>query len=85
VRDAVYIALGVSKSAHATCQKAVDAGLRQIETGMAWWYRKYAREQAQGDAADYDRAETQARSRRIGLWSEPNPVPPWDWRRAVRQ
>jgi endonuclease YncB( thermonuclease family) len=68
-----------------TCPKADDAGLRQIEAGMAWWYRKYAREQAQGDAADYDRAETRARSRRVGLWSEPNPVPPWDWRRAVRQ
>lgn len=34
-----------------SCQKTDDAGLRQIEAGMAWWYRKYAREESPGDAA----------------------------------
>jgi endonuclease YncB( thermonuclease family) len=68
-----------------TCPKAVDAGLRQVETGMAWWYRKYAREQPGDAAATYEHAEAQAQSRRTGLWSEPNPVPPWDWRKARRR
>ena len=67
------------------CPKAVDAGLRQVEAGMAWWYRKYAREQPVDAAATYERAEAQAQSRRIGLWSVQNPVPPWDWRKARRQ
>lgn len=66
------------------CPKTVDAGLQQIEAGMAWWYRKYAREQGPGEAADYDRAEARARASRIGLWVEANPVPPWDWRRMPR-
>ena len=67
------------------CPKTVDAGLQQIEAGMAWWYRKYAREQEPGDAAAYERAEARARAMRIGLWAESNPVPPWDWRRIGRQ
>lgn len=67
------------------CPKTTDAGLRQVEAGMAWWYRKYSREQAGEDAAAYERAEDLARSRRQGLWSEPNPVAPWEWRKARRQ
>lgn len=67
------------------CPKTADAGLRQVEAGMAWWYRKYSREQAGEDAAAYERAEGTARSRHLGLWSEPNPVPPWDWRKARRR
>ena len=78
--------------AHPSClsaarPKTVDAGLRQVEAGMAWWYRKYAGEQAAEaaeDAVAYERAEGLAQSRRQGLWSEPNPVPPWEWRKARR-
>lgn len=29
----------------------------------------------------YTRAEARARAARIGLWSEPKPVAPWEWRR----
>lgn len=32
--------------------------------------------------ADWRDLEAQARSDRIGLWLDPNPVPPWLWRRA---
>ena len=41
----------------ATCQKTTDAGLSQIDAGMAWWYRKYAHEQPTEKAAAYERAE----------------------------
>ena len=46
-----------------------------VRQGMAWWYRRYAPHDA-----DLARLESEARAARIGLWSRPNPVPPWNWR-----
>ena len=52
-----------------------DMNLEMIEEGMAWHYAHY----------DHNKrlaaAEGEARGNRIGLWSDPNPVSPWDWRR----
>lgn len=61
-----------------------DVGLKQIADGMAWWYRKYAKEQSPEDRATYEQAETIAKLRRVGLWSETNPTAPWDWRKLMR-
>jgi endonuclease YncB( thermonuclease family) len=47
---------------------------------MAWWYRQYAREQKVEDQGQYSKAEADAQSRRIGLWADPSPMPPWEWR-----
>jgi endonuclease YncB( thermonuclease family) len=46
-----------------------------VREGMAWWFRKYA-------PADTElaRLESEAKAARRGLWSQPNPVPPWSWR-----
>ncbi|MGY6217351.1 thermonuclease family protein [Methylolobus aquaticus] len=52
----------------------LDANLEQVKRGMAWVYRKYAREQS------YYAAEEAARKARIGLWAQPNPIPPWEFR-----
>jgi endonuclease YncB( thermonuclease family) len=62
------------------CLRTVDAGLRQIEAGLAWWYRKYAKEQSSIDRGLYEAAETKAKDGRLSLWSEANPIPPWEWR-----
>jgi endonuclease YncB( thermonuclease family) len=59
----------------------VDANLEQVKAGMAWWYRDYAREQSPKDREDYEVAEFNAKVRRLGLWADTNPVPPWEWRR----
>jgi endonuclease YncB( thermonuclease family) len=64
----------------ADCPKTEDAGLRQIEVGLAWWYRKYAKEQSRQDRAEYEAAELGTRSHAIGLWSEKYPEPPWEFR-----
>ena len=58
-----------------------DAGLDQIETGMAWHYKRYEREQSPEDRVAYARAEETARAERRGLWRDPRPVPPWEFRR----
>lgn len=67
-----------------TCPKILDAGFGQVSAGLAWWYRKYAREQSAEDGERYEVAEQEARSRRVGLWSDGEPTPPWDWRKRKR-
>ena len=59
----------------------VDIGLEQVKDGMAWWFRKYAKEQAAEDRSDYENAESMSQLRRLGLWGDANPMPPWDFRR----
>lgn len=78
------VMVGAPNCPPAACPKTIDAGLVQISAGLAWWYQKYAREQSAADAAKYQAAEEGACSRRVGLWSEANPVPPWDWRKEKR-
>ena len=64
------------------CPKTVHAGLAQIRTGLAWWYRKYASEQLPADAASYADTETLARAQTAGLWRDKDPIPPWDFRKG---
>jgi endonuclease YncB( thermonuclease family) len=61
-----------------------DANLEQIRRGMAWHFKKYDREQEPLDRATYSQAEIEARMGYRGLWSEPEPIPPWDWRKSKR-
>ena len=60
----------------------VDANLAQIEAGMAWHYKDYAREQRAPDRRRYAQAEDEARQSRRGLWADRAPVAPWDFRKA---
>jgi endonuclease YncB( thermonuclease family) len=46
-----------------------------VRTGNAWFYRKYGK-----DLKLYD-LENAARANRRGLWADPNPMPPWEWRK----
>ena len=68
--------------ADANCPRNVDAGLRLVESGLAWWYRKYQREQSPDDRWSYERAEGAARDAGRGLWQDKDPISPWDWRRG---
>lgn len=64
----------------------VDVGMRMIELGLAWHYKRYARSQPREEAASYAMAESAARAAKAGLWRDLGtaaaPVPPWDWRKA---
>ena len=50
-----------------------------VKSGFAWVYRQYCR---RGECSTWLKEEGQARAARIGLWVDPAPVPPWDWRKA---
>ena len=67
------------------CDKTIDVGLAQITSGMAWWYRKYAHEQSPEDQGRYEFAEQEAKAKKVGLWQDKNPVPPWEYRHPPQQ
>lgn len=56
-----------------------DINLKQVQNGMAWVYKEYARDQSYFDA------ETTAKNGRSGLWDNPNAVAPWEFRRGVKE
>ena len=62
------------------CARLADAGLLQIESGLAWHYLRYQSEQAPEDRRRYAAAEQEARLTRAGLWRDAHPVPPWEYR-----
>ena len=50
---------------------------RMVEAGLAWVYRRYAKDPILFDL------ESKAKKAKRGLWSDPNPVPPWKWRHGA--
>ena len=58
--------------------EGTNANLEMVRSGLAWHYAKFS-----PDAIDFSRAEKEAREQKIGLWSQPNPTPPWDWRKGI--
>lgn len=58
----------------------LDVNLVQIERGMAWFYRQYQLEQSPADRRLYEEAENLAIAGKKGLWRDPEPIPPWDFR-----
>ena len=65
------------------CPKTLDVNLAQLTVGLAWHYKEYQKEQSEEDRHRYAFAEQEARARKAGLWSEPDPTPPWDWRHGT--
>ena len=57
-----------------------NANAEQVWQGMAWVFERYAKP----DSPLYILQE-QARAARRGLWSEPNPVAPWELRRREQE
>lgn len=53
----------------------VDVNKIQLKRGLAWHYSRYSKD------ASYAEAERTAREQQLGLWSGPNPTPPWSYRR----
>jgi endonuclease YncB( thermonuclease family) len=90
-------ALTFGKSIEATCHKSdryarrvctvaadgEDVGLKQIRVGLAWHYKSYEREQPVPERTAYAQGEMAAHAARRGLWQDPSPVPPWEWRRPT--
>jgi micrococcal nuclease len=61
-----------------------DANLRLVRLGYAWHFEKYQSEQTAEDRRLYDAAQGAAMKERLGLWRDPEPVAPWDFRASRR-
>lgn len=53
-----------------------------VKAGFAWVYQHYCKEPF---CRDWMKLERLAREEGVGLWSHPNPVPPWDFRKDKRK
>lgn len=62
-----------------------DVNVEQIRRGLAWFYRHYKQELSDADRQSYDRSEEEAKDHRRGLWADPRPVPPWEFRSGGRR
>ena len=57
------------------CISLTDINLKMIQQGYAW----YSPFTIQND--DYQQAEQEAKQAKVGLWAQPNPIPPWQWQK----
>ncbi|GAB1432884.1 hypothetical protein MASR2M29_15090 [Spirochaetota bacterium] len=46
-----------------------------VANGLAWHYKAYS------SNPELAKLEEEARKKRIGLWQDPRPIAPWDYRR----
>jgi endonuclease YncB( thermonuclease family) len=53
-----------------------------IRAGLAWMYHRYCEEPI---CWKWRNLETEANRAKVGLWSDPNPIPPWEFRRKGRK
>jgi endonuclease YncB( thermonuclease family) len=60
-----------------------DVDLDQVKIGMAWHYKQYEDEQSPADRVAYAAAECTAIKSKIGLWADPNPIQPQDFRHGT--
>ena len=65
--------------------EGVDAGFELLTAGLAWpSYRHLVQAPAEVQAS-YSAAGDRAREQRVGLWSDPAPIPPWEWRKNQKE
>jgi endonuclease YncB( thermonuclease family) len=63
-----------------------DTGLELVKQGLAWAYEHYLITEGTAELQQsYTTAERAARSARLGLWQDSEPVPPWEYRKAERE
>jgi endonuclease YncB( thermonuclease family) len=49
--------------------------LELVKAGLAWWYRAFSKDRSIGEL------ESAAKRDKRGLWADPDPTPPWLFRR----
>jgi micrococcal nuclease len=56
-----------------------NINLEMVRQGMAWCYIEYLTDESCLGLQE------KAQSARVGLWRDPDPQPPWEWRKARRK
>lgn len=50
-----------------------------LKAGLVWHFREY------DNNPEWQQLESTARRNRMGIWSHPNPIPPWQFRKEKRK
>lgn len=58
----------------------VNVNERMLALGHAWVMRRFYNHLPKHRRDSLNRIETWAKSRKVGLWRSPDPMPPWRWR-----
>lgn len=58
---------------------SIELGQEMLKAGLAWHFKKYSSDETLAQL------EKEARNNKIGLWSDPNPIAPWEIRRLHRE
>jgi micrococcal nuclease len=58
---------------------------RMVTLGHAWVMRRYYDHLPPDRQDKLNKLEAWAKSKNVGLWSTPNPIPPWQWRLKSRE
>lgn len=58
----------------------VDMNAEQVRRGLAWVSPRAVKADSPLHAL-----QAGAKAARLGLWSQPNPTPPWAWRRGIKR
>lgn len=57
----------------------LDANSEIIKAGFGWWYFYFSKDKNLGKLQD------EAKAQKLGLWSDPNAVSPWEYRKLKRE
>ena len=56
-----------------------DVSVQVVETGMAHWYQQYAKRDI-----ELQSAQIKAKSAKLGVWSVPDAIAPWEYRKQKK-
>ena len=56
-------------------EDGINVNKEMVKSGLAWHYKKYS------SNLEYARLEELAMKNKVGLWSDPNAVSPWSYRK----
>ncbi len=56
-------------------QDGTNLNKELVKNGLAWHFKKYSKDNAYADL------ENGARTSKVGLWADNNPIAPWTWRK----
>lgn len=60
-----------------------DVGGEMLSQGLAWIYDRYFAEATTEIQEAYQKDQDEAKAGRLGLWSDPNSIPPWVFRQLA--
>lgn len=58
-----------------------EISLEMIRAGFAWHFKEYEKDQPEKERVVFAGAEIEARKAKLGLWADPDPTAPWQYRK----